>query len=226
MPSLLPLRPSAARRVVTVSALMLCAVAVTAGCGKTITIGSAKPAATTAAAAPAATTAAAAATTAAAAGGNDQLELVGSSAAQNGKTGTGGTVVGLTVQETPPEWVQLSAVTSPPLNAPHLININQAALYRFDTDTAKPSQSNCNDACAVKWPPVTIKQGGAVYLAGVHPKEVGAIRRQDGNIQLTIGGHPIYRFSGDSKPGDLNGQGVGGTWFAVGPKGEKVTATQ
>jgi len=28
-----------------------------------------------------------------------------------------------------------------------------------------------------------------------------------GHIQLTVGSHPIYRFSGDSKPGDLNGQG-------------------
>jgi predicted lipoprotein with Yx(FWY)xxD motif len=215
------LRRSAARRVLAVSALMLSVVTVATGCGKTITIGNASPATTTASAPPATT---AAATTAAAAGGNDQLQLVGSSAAQNGKTGTGGTVIGLAVQETPPEWVQLSAVTSPPLNAPHLININQAALYRFDTDTVNPSRSNCNDACAAKWPPVTIKEGGAVYLAGVHPKEIGAIRRQDGNIQLTIGGRPIYRFSGDAQPGDLNGQGVGGTWFAVGPKGQKVLA--
>ncbi|MFJ5213534.1 hypothetical protein ACIP98_02370 [Streptomyces sp. NPDC088354] len=29
-------------------------------------------------------------------------------------------------------------------------------------------------------------------------------------------------FAGDTEPGDLNGQGVGGTWFAVGPKGEKA----
>ncbi|MCX5317185.1 hypothetical protein OHA03_42020 [Streptomyces sp. NBC_00154] len=44
-------------------------------------------------------------------------------------------------------------MTSPPLNSPHLININQAALYRFDNDTASPSQSACNDDCAGQWPP-------------------------------------------------------------------------
>ena len=110
------------------------------------------------------------------------------------------------------------------LTGPHLININQAALYRFDDDTASPSQSNCNDACAVKWPPVTIEEGGNVYLAGVNPKEVGAIRRDDGQVQITVGGRPVYRFSGDSKPGDLNGRGVGGTWFAVGPTGNKATS--
>jgi predicted lipoprotein with Yx(FWY)xxD motif len=185
---------------------------VTSGCGKTITIGDASPAQ------PPATRSA----TAPAPSGNDALQVVDSTAAQNGKTGDGGTVVGIKVQETPPVWVQLSAVTSPPLNAPHLININQASLYRFDTDTTNPPRSNCNDACATKWPPVTIKEGGNVYLAGVDPKKVGAIRRQDGDVQVTIGGQPIYRFSGDLNPGDLKGQGIDGTWFAVGPKGEKV----
>lgn len=128
-------------------------------------------------------------------------------------------------QETPPKWVQLSAVTSPPLSAPHLININQAALYRFDDDdTAAPSQSACNGACAAKWPPVTVREGGNVYLAGVNPKAVGAIRRQDGHIQITVGGLPVYRYSGDSKPGDLNGQGIDGKWFAVGPAGDSSRA--
>jgi predicted lipoprotein with Yx(FWY)xxD motif len=210
-------------RAVVASAFVVCAVAVTAGCGKTITIGDSGAAAPPAAPA---TTAAASSAPAAPAGGNDALQVVDSTAAQDGKSGTGGTVVGVSVQETPPVWVQLSAVTSPPLNAPHLININQAALYRFDTDTTNPPKSNCNDACATKWPPVTIQEGGNVYLAGVDPKKVGAIRRQDGDVQITVGGRPIYRFSGDTKVGDLNGQGVGGTWFAVGPKGEKVTAKQ
>jgi predicted lipoprotein with Yx(FWY)xxD motif len=153
---------------------------------------------------------------------NSALQVLDTTAQQAGRTGTGGTVVGVAVQETPPKWVQLSAVTSAPLGAPHLININQAALYRWDGDSAKPSTSRCVDACAAKWPPVTIQKGGSVYLAGVDPEEVGAIKRGDGTVQVTVGGWPVYRFSGDSRAGDLNGQGVDGTWFAVSPKGEKV----
>ncbi|MFD8723529.1 hypothetical protein ACFV2H_37575 [Streptomyces sp. NPDC059629] len=128
------------------------------------------------------------------------------------------------MQETPPKSVQLSAVTSPQLPVAHLININQAALYRFDGDTADPSRSNCNDARASKWPPVTIKEGGNVYLAGVNPKEVGAIRRQDGQVQVKVmvGGWPVYRFSGDAGAGDLGRQGVDGRWFAVGPAGQEA----
>ncbi|MFE5922339.1 hypothetical protein [Streptomyces sp. NPDC056468] len=212
-----------AHRTVVASALVLCGVAGVSACGKTIQIGDASP--STASSASAATPAATPSPATSPSGntGNSALQVVDTSAQEAGETGKGGTVVGAAVQEAPPRWIQLSAVTTPTLGSPHLININQAALYRFDEDTAQPSQSNCNDACATKWPPVTIQKGGKVYLAGVQHNQVGAIRRQDGQIQITVGGWPVYRFSGDAKPGDLNGQGVGGTWFAVAPTGEKVT---
>jgi hypothetical protein len=38
-----------------------------------------------------------------------------------------------------------------------------------------------------------------------------------------LGGHPLYRYSGDTKPGDVNGQGIGGVWSAAGPDGQPVT---
>jgi predicted lipoprotein with Yx(FWY)xxD motif len=204
-------------------AATLAALALAAGCGKVITIGDAgAPPAAPAPAASSTPSTPSASSAGAPAGGNDALQVVDQTAAQDGKTGNGGTVIGVQVQEKPPKWVQLSAVRSPSLDGSHLININQAALYRFDKDTAKPSTSACDGDCAVTWPPVTIEETGKVYLAGIDPKKVGAIRRDDGQVQLTVGGWPIYRFSGDTEPGDLKGQGVGGTWFAVGPKGEKV----
>ena len=51
-------------------------------------------------------------------------------------------------------------------------------------------------------------------------------RPVDGKAQVTYNGHPLYRFSGDQKPGDTNGQGVsafGGLWYAVSPTGDQVT---
>lgn len=214
-------------RVAVVSAVVLSTFALSA-CGKTISItdkdDQAQAPAPVVTTPPPATTAATIETTAPGdqVGSNAPLQVVNNTAAQSDKNGTGGTVIGLVAQETPPIWVQLSAVRSPALSSPYLININQAALYWFAKDTKNPSTSNCNDACATKWPPVTIKQGGNVYLAGVKEKDIAAIRRKDGDVQITVGGSPIYRFSGDSKPGDLNGQGVGGTWFAVGPDGKPV----
>ncbi|WP_329459415.1 hypothetical protein [Streptomyces sp. NBC_01497] len=212
------------RRALVASALVLGGVAALSACGKNITISDASgPAASSSASAPAASGTAAAPPSAGQASGNAALQVVGTTAAQAGLNGTGGTVVGTAVQEQPPQWVQLSAVTSAPLAQPHLININQAALYRFDKDTAGSGQSACNDTCATQWPPVTVTDGGKVYLAGVDAKDVGAIRRQDGQVQVTVGGMPVYRFAADAAPGDLKGQGVGGTWFAVGPTGDKVT---
>ncbi|MFJ5553384.1 SCO0930 family lipoprotein [Streptomyces sp. NPDC093225] len=100
--------------------------------------------------------------------------------------------------------------------------VNDAAgftLYRFDKDTAKPSASNCNDACAKAWPPVPAKTS----LPGSVPKSaVGSVKRADGTDQLTLGGWPVYRFAKDTAPGQTNGQGVGGTWFAVAPDGKKA----
>jgi predicted lipoprotein with Yx(FWY)xxD motif len=46
--------------------------------------------------------------------------------------------------------------------------------------------------------------------------------RGDGVKQQTVNCSPIYTFSGDKEAGDTNGQGVGGTWYAVRPNGEMV----
>ncbi|MER7440371.1 hypothetical protein [Micromonospora avicenniae] len=95
-------------------------------------------------------------------------------------------------------------------------------LYRFDKDTAKPSKSNCNGDCAKTWPPLLIKSPGQIYPSGVNPQLVGYVERADGTCQVTIAGWPVYLFAKDTKPGEIKGQGVGGTWFAVSPTGGKT----
>jgi hypothetical protein len=43
---------------------------------------------------------------------------------------------------------------------------------------------------------------------------------------VSYGGHPLYRYSGDTAPGDTNGQGVnafGALWYAVSGAGDVVT---
>ncbi|WP_055526241.1 hypothetical protein [Streptomyces graminilatus] len=201
--------------------LVLCGLSLAAACGRTVSVGGSPDApASTASSASAPSADSGQQTSQPPATGNTALRVVDSAAADNGLQGTGGTVTGRQVQEAPPKWVQLSAVRSPALGT-HLININQATLYRFDKDTAEPSRSACVGECATTWPPVTIVEGGNVYLAGVDEKQVGAIRRDDGSVQLTIGGWPVYRYSGDIEAGDANGQGLGGTWFAAGPTGQK-----
>jgi predicted lipoprotein with Yx(FWY)xxD motif len=47
-----------------------------------------------------------------------------------------------------------------------------------------------------------------------------------GRRQVTYAGHPLYRFAGDSRAGQVNGQGsnsFGAAWFVVGPRGAAIT---
>jgi predicted lipoprotein with Yx(FWY)xxD motif len=98
-------------------------------------------------------------------------------------------------------------------------------LYVFDKDSSNPPKSNCNGSCATAWPPLLIKSPGKIYPKGVNPKILGYVERADGHCQVTVNGHPVYFFVADAKAGDINGQGVNGTWFAVRPDGGKTTAT-
>ena len=93
-------------------------------------------------------------------------------------------------------------------------------LYRFGKDSASPPTSNCTGACAQLWPPVLV--GTQISLSGVNRDLLGTIKRADGTVQLTLHGWPLYRYAGDSAPGQANGEGIGGTWFAVKPTGAKA----
>jgi len=87
------------------------------------------------------------------------------------------------------------------------------ALYTFDSDS---TVSACNADCAITWPP---------FIAGGRPPEGGsgitkAIatgERANGSLQVTYGGAWLYYFSGDSAPGDVKGDGVGGLWHLAKP---------
>ncbi|GAB3722066.1 hypothetical protein GCM10027598_36450 [Amycolatopsis oliviviridis] len=123
------------------------------------------------------------------------------------------------------KWVQLKASKAGNLD-PVVVNGAGLTLYRFDKDTAKPSKSTCNGDCAKTWPPVLITPGSKVFLAGIKKSAVGTVKRDDGTLQLTVGGWPAYRFAKDTRPGDTFGQGVGGTWFGLAPNGQKAQGGQ
>ncbi|MEV8504224.1 hypothetical protein AB0368_05235 [Actinoplanes sp. NPDC051475] len=95
-------------------------------------------------------------------------------------------------------------------------------LYRFDKDDNKPPKATCNGDCAKAWPPLLIKSPGKIFPKGIDPKILGYVERADGHCQVTINGWPVYYFAKDEKPGDILGQGVNGTWFAVNPEGGKT----
>jgi len=60
----------------------------------------------------------------------------------------------------------------------------------------------------------------------VDPTELGTTARRDGTTEVTYGGHPLYDYAGDIKPGDTTGQNLnqfGAKWYVVAPVGTSVT---
>jgi predicted lipoprotein with Yx(FWY)xxD motif len=94
-------------------------------------------------------------------------------------------------------------------------------VYRFDGDSAEPPRSTCVAECARRWPPVLWSAG--LRLVGIDRQLVGRLVHPDGTVQVTLAGWPLYGSSDDRMPGDVAGAGVDGQWWAVGPRGARIT---
>jgi predicted lipoprotein with Yx(FWY)xxD motif len=116
-------------------------------------------------------------------------------------------------------WLVLSDAQSPALGT-IVVNGKGLTVYRFDADTTKPSVSNCTGACARLWPPVKFTK--KLKLKGIPRSAIGNIMTRDGICQATINGRPAYTYAKDTAPGQINGQGIGGKWFAMAPDGTKA----
>jgi predicted lipoprotein with Yx(FWY)xxD motif len=104
-----------------------------------------------------------------------------------------------------------------------LVDAQGRSLYLWKGDAL--NKSRCSGACAGAWPPLTTK-GAPKAGAGVTARLLGTIKRSDGTRQVTYAGHPLYRFTGDSSRGQVQGQGsnaFGATWWAVKPTGQPNT---
>jgi predicted lipoprotein with Yx(FWY)xxD motif len=80
-------------------------------------------------------------------------------------------------------------------------------LYTFDKDAA--SESRCFDGCAAAWPPFMAAEGAAAK------DKLTLVARKGGGLQWAWGGKPLYYFAGDTKPGDVSGDGSGGVWHVI-----------
>ena len=84
-------------------------------------------------------------------------------------------------------------------------------LYSLSAETG--GRFICTGACLSTWRPLLVP-------AGVKPKgpvKLSTIERPDGRTQVTYRGRPLYSFAGDSRAGDVSGEGIKdvGTWHAA-----------
>ena len=103
-----------------------------------------------------------------------------------------------------------------------LVDNKGITLYDFPPDRGKTSV--CYGACAALWPPL-LTHGKPVAGKGVRASLLGTTRRKDGKLEVTYGGHPLYYFVQDRKPGQTTGQGLnqfGGPWWVLSATGKEI----
>jgi predicted lipoprotein with Yx(FWY)xxD motif len=89
-----------------------------------------------------------------------------------------------------------------------LVSTSGMTVYTFDKDVADNGKSACAGACTGLWP--------AVVTTDTNLKApYGSIKRDDGTMQLTYKGKPLYMYSGDKKPGDATGDNFKDIWHAA-----------
>ena len=104
-----------------------------------------------------------------------------------------------------------------------LVDSRGRSLYSFRKDSG--GRSSCVAACAAAWPHVRA-QSSSLAGPGLSAAKLTTTARFDGGPQVLYNGHPLYRFTGNAKPGDTNGQRVtalGAAWFAVSRAGQVVS---
>lgn len=92
-----------------------------------------------------------------------------------------------------------------------LVNPAGMTLYTFDKDPADASKSVCNGPCATNWPPLAADRGASAS------GDWKPIMRDDGSMQWSYKGKPVYLWVKDTKPGDRSGDGVNGVWRIARP---------
>ena len=86
-------------------------------------------------------------------------------------------------------------------------------LYYYSEDKPGSGKSACAASCATAWPPLAapVKAPRGVHLPG----PLGVITRPNGVKQVTLNGYPLYFYVGDKAPGQVGGNGIGGSWHVI-----------
>jgi predicted lipoprotein with Yx(FWY)xxD motif len=99
---------------------------------------------------------------------------------------------------------------------PILVDVKGMSLYYLTSDTA--TSSACTGGCTGNWPPLL---SGSVPTAPSSAMGKLAIVKTANGSQVSYNGHLLYRFKQDTKPSDVNGNGIkgpeNGVWHVATP---------
>lgn len=114
---------------------------------------------------------------------------------------------------------ELTSRTSASLGT-HLVDGQGRTLYLFTADGE--DERTCTDECLQTWPVFSTGEELPSVDGEVREELVGTIDADDGTLQVTYNGHPLYYYVGDEAVGDTNGQGIDDRWFVVATEGIPV----
>ena len=75
---------------------------------------------------------------------------------------------------------------------------------------------SCTGNCTYAWAPLLFKGTGPPTASTKLPGKLTVDKTVNGN-QVAYNGHYLYTFSGDSTPGDIQGQGRNDEWYVATP---------
>ncbi len=82
------------------------------------------------------------------------------------------------------------------------------ALYTLPSD--QNGMSTCTGACVSVWPALNVPAGTTPTAGAGVPGTVASVLQTNGTYQVTYNGSPLYTFVGDTTPGEVTGNNVGG----------------
>jgi predicted lipoprotein with Yx(FWY)xxD motif len=98
-----------------------------------------------------------------------------------------------------------------------VVNSRGFAVYDLTGDSKRHPECTKAKGCFKFWPPVTVASANKLSDAPGISGKLGVWHR-DGFLQVTLGGHPLYRFAPDSQAHTATGEGIqsfGGTWHVI-----------
>lgn len=119
-----------------------------------------------------------------------------------------------------PNAATLAIATDPDLGD-YVTGADGLALYVFLPDKGKDT-SQCTGECAGNWPPLVVEDIADVTAGDGVTGELGTITRDDGSLQVTLDGAPLYYYVADQKAGDVKGQGLNDVWYLASANGKPV----
>lgn len=102
-----------------------------------------------------------------------------------------------------------------------VVNPHGFALYTLSGDSKSHPKCTSANGCFLFWPPLKVSSAKHVSKAPGIKGKLGVWHR-DGFFQVTLAGHPLYRYAGDTHSHHATGEGVvsfGGTWHVRTPAG-------